>query len=484
MKQKSVNNFVNKTEKKSRRISVDVYLPNNLDLDSLIKQYPLTIFREKKDKTEEPIHIDINAIKWCISTVCFFSSVTDQQDGNPNISSTNFRKHCMKTYAQHLEWCERAGIFEIGNSYKRGSHAKKYKLNPVYDTMVVKDKANFNTPNRSDTEADDHDQWLNTYYSGLTLDRTEANNKIEQYERDIASINTDLYTHVLTDAEERTARLERNRLIRKRNHLFIYADRFDSIKMNGKRNNTNYRHESVVSHSPSEIRHGIHYMKQDLVSVDLKNSQLFFLCVVIRDMIHNHTSLFSPYCGSVPKKPSNTVNIQQLGFYSVPLTLRNHLKIGEDFQVFESACIDGSLYETVGKMYTEMYGIERERDWSKQNVFMWLFDVNKQQNDRSSIDKVFRKNFPAVHTIVQMFKEHENRTLSIILQRIESYFVLDMIAKTLMVATRIPFFTLHDSIVTLEQHVNTVSTLIKSVIIEATGIAPQIDLQQWNGENQ
>jgi len=87
--------------------------------------------------------------------------------------------------------------------------------------------------------------------------------------------------------------------------------------------------------------------------------------------------------------------------------------------------------------------------------------------------------FPEVYELFRLIQRFDYKLLPIILQRIESYLLLDQVAKTASNSLgAIPMFTIHDSILTLESHANSVKEIIIEQIKKFTGHKPKVELKE------
>ncbi|RTY65547.1 hypothetical protein [Flavobacterium sp. LB2P53] len=215
----------------------------------------------------------------------------------------------------------------------------------------------------------------------------------------------------------------------------IYSTRINAINdgfLFFKRNKTNGRLDSNLTSLPSFLRPFI-ISNEPLMNVDIKNSQPYFLYTLIQN------------------KPE--IDTEELSKY-------------------KDLVIDGTIYEFLVKKYKIYTGIERTRNQMKEMLFKVYYSKN------SSFEKLkqfFGWQFPSIMAYINKTNSVEHNTLSIQLQTIESYSILDVIMP-LLEEKGIRPFTIHDSFVCKESETKTIEEVFTKKLIELYGIAPSLHL--------
>lgn len=84
--------------------------------------------------------------------------------------------------------------------------------------------------------------------------------------------------------------------------------------------------------------------------------------------------------------------------------------------------------------------------------------------------KTFQYHFPEVYELFWLIKEVQSNYLPIILQRIESFLILDVICRKInALHPKIPLFTIHDSILTTKGNEAIVEEIMSQEIANWTG---------------
>jgi hypothetical protein len=125
-------------------------------------------------------------------------------------------------------------------------------------------------------------------------------------------------------------------------------------------------------------------------------------------------------------------------------SLRGSPPPGPDFCRFRSLVLDGSLYDNLISLCSEADIVLAlpERDSVKKAVLRDL--LAKLGTYPCRFEDVFRTAFPSVHRFVRWVNRDDHATLIRLLQRFESWLVIENVAPRLV--GRIPILTLHDAI--------------------------------------
>lgn len=79
---------------------------------------------------------------------------------------------------------------------------------------------------------------------------------------------------------------------------------------------------------------------------------------------------------------------------------------------------------------------------------MTIFYLENERAPFNQPSQTFREHFPEVYELFRLIKSIESNLLPILLQRIESYLILDVVCREIGITyPKIPLFTIHDSII-------------------------------------
>lgn len=247
-----------------------------------------------------------------------------------------------------------------------------------------------------------------------------------------------------------------------------------------------------LTRCPKAIRQFISYDGESVVGCDIKSSQPFFLAVLVTAIVKKDKSLLEKIKAT---KILNNEVIDQL--FSLELDV-------DELRRYANEILNGDIYLSLaehiefkynedGKPYRDVYnskGIRKrgefkprrsvpyksERDLVKQ-VFMEI--LYSSPDTRIPEATVFRKQYPSIHKIVTCLHDN-NVKFSYLLQYIEAYILLDEVAfRFSKEFPDIPIWSIHDSLVTTEQHKETLKDFIVKEIKSITGLKPKVEYEDW-----
>lgn len=244
------------------------------------------------------------------------------------------------------------------------------------------------------------------------------------------------------------------------------------------RNRTNKRLDTNFTNLKKDLRQ---FIVGDKVSIDLKNSQPFFLYQVLKAIIgekRQGTDTILPLCCYLdPSFLSETFGIRALQRI---LLIHKKSKTSEmvNLKWFSKSVLNGSFYDDFVKIYPN----EIDRDEVKLTMLKVLFSRNTiVRGPRLFIPyeaekKVFSSVFPFVGEAIKILKEKDHAKLAIYLQRFESYIFIDCIAKQLVDSGIVPI-TIHDSIIIEARDQRETLKIMKEVFIRNFGVLPSFHVE-------
>lgn len=169
------------------------------------------------------------------------------------------------------------------------------------------------------------------------------------------------------------------------------------------------------------------------------------------------------------------------------------LNLSNDYRLYRENVLKGNLYESIQKQYDDQLNVNMTRSDVKTSLFTAFFSSNKFLGQKDARHKKnFSEAFPSIYTLFKTIKaDHRHfkptdfatkphQLLSIMLQRIESFIVIDLVVKELLENhPNIPVYTIHDSICSTKEHIPFIENLFKTMIEKYTGLTPTFDLQPW-----
>jgi hypothetical protein len=239
--------------------------------------------------------------------------------------------------------------------------------------------------------------------------------------------------------------------------------------------NTSGRFHSNVTNMAKGLRPFLRINDEPLINLDIKNSQPYLSTILLTD---------PGKVSYLTKNPAFVLLLQ---------TLKVSLK--EDIEKYISLVISGQIYEyLMAEFFKE--GLKLTRDETKKQMLRILFARNRMPQDEINrkARQIFKDRFPTVHRIFSKIRGSEKgdrfknyKRFAILLQRIESYLMLDIILKRIY--RELPgtiAITIHDSIMTgvLTNNVEAVRKIMIEELIFFVGFAPKIKIESISEEKE
>ena len=249
------------------------------------------------------------------------------------------------------------------------------------------------------------------------------------------------------------------------------------------------RIHTEITRLPKTMRKYLRFDGQPLGEVDISASVPTFLFFILkngiggrgRDLLgeiaNSERNYFCHYMFIKTSVPVDNAEISSFGqrlfsgqFYDsfIEEMLKIHL-------------VDESLEEGeyFNKHVKEMFNREFDGDLAdlravmKKNI---LSMFNARPGYYSNEEYVFGKKYPTILNWIREFKKEDHRYFSHLTLQTESYFMLNIVARKLNRRYRgkIPLLTLHDCIITTEEHLDLLEDFMKEKLTEALGFTPMM----------
>jgi hypothetical protein len=238
---------------------------------------------------------------------------------------------------------------------------------------------------------------------------------------------------------------------------------------------TSGRFHSNITNMAKGLRPFLRINGEPLVNIDIKNSQPYLSTILLTD---------PGKVSWMTKNPAFAMLLQSL-----------KVSLSKDVKQYISLVISGQIYEYLMSEFSKE-GLHLTRTETKGQVLRILFARNrlpKEEVNRKA-RQIFIKSFPTVHRIFSKVRGHEKgdkfhnfKRFAILLQRIESYLMLDIILKRIY--KELPgtiAVTVHDSIMTgiLTNNVEAVRKIMNEELTFFIGFPPKINIERLLRENE
>lgn len=254
---------------------------------------------------------------------------------------------------------------------------------------------------------------------------------------------------------------------------------------------TNHRHYGPLTNYPKKLRKHFTLAGKKIVSVDLSNAQPYFSL-----LLFNKDFWLGEDCSDpLP------INIDTIGMkFCFRDTIYNYID-ENNFPCFESyrdLVLKNELYDYLIDPEHDNY--DKARNEAKKNLYGIIFSQAeskykvKSQSNRGR----FMTKFPDVYDLLKFIKSEENQNqpvilntttgkvqqshslLPIMLQRIEAYIFIDVIAAYILKHhPEIPIIPIHDCLATIEEQAATVEMIITEQIYKHTAYNPILKTEPW-----
>jgi hypothetical protein len=331
-----------------------------------------------------------------------------------------------------------AGILETDGQYIPGVKSYGYRLGAAYREKPIARKSQAKPRKRRLT--DPVHRWLREQFQNLTIDVRAADRLLADHKaRDLVRI----------PAEQIAAQ----------------SVEFAVCKYG--------RVHTSLTRMPKVLRPALSFEGESLLNLDIPNSQPLMLGIIARDPDSFRKIRFrSKYLPLLSQSLSPIPPIQSL---SIMKCIESK---GDGF----GSQTTGVFAKTVAEFISlcergELYGFlagSVPKAKLKKAFFRMLYAANTlrlgpdEDSDIYSLARelktAFKQLFPALAELVYTFKVNDHAYLPRLMQLVESSFMVDRVCRRLM-ADKVPVFTIHDSLLTTRQHVETA----KAVMVEEFG---------------
>lgn len=263
-----------------------------------------------------------------------------------------------------------------------------------------------------------------------------------------------------------------------------------------KQDNTGYRVHSPLTNLKKEYRKCLSYDGMSLVEIDFCNSQFFLMnyLLQLKHWTFNSTLSSNPKKVELLKRLRNNTNI-----YSptkddnitimILKFLENRFRKGFQECQFSRDSVNGTIYNVIQENVVKNDTIEIDKNETKQHLIALSF-ASKQHHYHyfngkyKPIWDCFKAVYSEATTLIDIIKSKDYKDFAKVVQRIESYLVINQICGSWTKMHPKKFIaTIHDCIITtidnkdeLEAHILTQSEAL-------IGLRPQLSSKVWISQN-
>jgi hypothetical protein len=381
----------------------------------------------------------------CYQILSNCSSTTRSMDGYVSVPQTKL-KSITSNYSNYINYMCTNSMLYVDNDYtyitdaNKEAKTKSYKLREVRHSQIAKIEA-YNNEYISERIQ---------YFNKIKNDKINTSRKdhFHQMKNNFVSFLKELpIDDIIEDAQNIQD-------VNDRMAQFILLDKIKNNNFYFKRNRTNNRLDSNLTNLFGNIKF---YNYNNYTSIDISNSQPFFLYTLINILFNN-----LPYYVAENGCNYNVYQIVNSSIFKYNIT-----------NIDENELDKLRKWTISGKFYDNFVTIGTTRAEIKDMMFCVLFS---KPSSYTKEKELFNKHFPTIAEFINDFKINNwYKNLSILLQRIEARIVLDVICP-LMVKAGIFLVTIHDSWIVKTEDVNRAVEIIYSVF----DVKPHLKLESFD----
>lgn len=486
-------------------------IPDNLDMDNLIEQFPLTNFKFLKKRETDVIYsnkgikFDKDRLAYLIGLISSIPA-TDKdsisEDGYVRIYSKYIQRF-FPDYKCYLDYLIDTGVIISNGHFEIGKHSIGYKFTPQYENVGLvkyvyhrKNQGNeesatavpAQTYNKNKDILEDNPlvnlPYLSHWYkdSKLTINPDARKYAWQVKERKFAAgVSGWDDNHDKWDKKNK-------RYYKKypRSQYNAAMHNIAAIEMgayNAKIDSNVHRLHSAITNMQKDYRNFLKYDGKELAAIDISNSQPFLLTILFNPNFWDKGSNTYINIGHLPENIQNRFSDELLDKIKTYVA-----SIPEDSKSeYIIRASSGEVYEFMMNKTNEQYP-DCCKDIKDAKIMMLIsfFSSNRFLNQKGAhLKKVFSKTFPEIYELIKMSKTNDKSDFACLLQSVESEIILHRCCKRIWDEGehQVPVFTIHDSIATTSEYVEFVRKVMDEELTKAAGVHPNFKTEIWSESN-
>lgn len=475
------------------------FIPENLDLNAYLSQYPLVDYGNFSQKdgvilSSKNLRFDKDKLIYLIGLISSIPARNKDSitENGYVIINASYLQGFFKDYVDYLDYLIGTGVFVSDNHYIPGVKSKGYKFGSEYESVDLKkySYSRFEGKIEQIEESvynEEVNEFEHNYLSNcpyLAHWYNEKGLKINWQKADQYSKQT---LRKKLDAGESAWNTNKNTGKKKNPTIQYYAAKhnIEAIKVHdykAKIDTNVHRLHSVLTNIEKDYRNFISYEDQDLVSIDITNSQPYLMNILYNPEFwkEDSTSEFS-----IKDLPDN---IKALINTSLSIMIGNVLSEISitNLNDYRDKTSQGQIYEHIRDLSNARFNLSLERGDIKTMFYIVLFSKNRfYHQPEARLKRLFSELYPDAYKLVETVKSQNHATLACLLQAIESQIILHRCCKRIWEEGngQIPIFTIHDSIVTTFENQAFVKNIMEEELTKAVGLPPTLTVEQWSEVN-
>ena len=456
-----------RVKEKEKESSANWLLPSPFDLDHLLKKHTPK-FSYKKDYFYHLV--DVIARKM---------DFLDPSDRNLRVNlQAKQLQSFNENYKRYVEYLKEVGVITVDDHYQTNEYTKGYKLTadyyngevysiPVEDYTIKKKYKNYIAKvHKERLKNTENYTYLTKWFNdNLTIDREAAIAEVDKL--------FPLYYHYHSGDTKIGGKL----LYRKngaRHKALRTIARIHAKDFSYNVDSTIGRFHSNLTNLKKELRKHISFKGQKLVSIDIKNSQPLLSNILLNQQFYS-----SPLLNQINNNiPISTINYWQKNILSIIMLRENDVNSHQkEFCEYLRMSQSGRFYEELQSLLNQP-GLTREE--VKEYTYILFFADNRHGPKLRKKEQPFVQKFPHIYQIFCLIKRKGKRYLPALLQRTESFIVIENAARRIgEEKPQLPIFTIHDSMITTQGNEKYIAHVLKEEIKRITNLDAKLSIENW-----
>lgn len=486
-------------------------IPENLDIDRHIKQYPLTNYNFKKEQgtdiivSKKGVKFDKDRLVYIVGLISSIpasdkDSITE--DGYVKIYS-KYIQNFFPDYKCYLDYLIDTGVIISNGHFEIGKHSIGYKFAPLYENVglvkyVYNRKPQGNEKSATAVPAQTYNKdkdilednplvnlpYLSQWYKDSKL---TINSDVKKYAWQVkegkfaAGISSWNDNHDKWDKKNK-------RYFKKypRSQYNAAMHNIAAIEMgayNAKIDSNVHRLHSAITNMQKDYRNFLKYDGQEITAIDISNSQPFLLTILFNPDFWNKDSNAYINIGHLPQNiqdrfPDKLLNEIKTYVASIPKDKKSE---------YITKASNGEVYEFMMHKANEQYpDCCKEKKDAKIMMLIAFFSSNRFLNQEGAhLKKVFSEIFPEIYELIRISKVNDKSDFACLLQSVESEIILHRCCKRIWDEGehKMPVFTIHDSIATTSEYVEFVRNIMDEELTKAAEVHPNFKTEVWSESN-
>jgi hypothetical protein len=262
---------------------------------------------------------------------------------------------------------------------------------------------------------------------------------------------------------------------------------------------SNRRFNSNLTSLPKILRQFLKINKEKVGEVDISSCQPYILSSILNDKFlesenggYNIATIYPQLSDEFIKKKCVMKNDLKKGMnYLLGVSLSDINR--DELMDFIKFDFRNDFYQSIIKIGNEKIPnnaqlqivAKKGRDYVKKNMMNVFFEKNEVIRNDNPVIIILNEVFPSLSYFIENFNLlYNNRQFALLLQRTEAYLMLNNVCKNLSEKhPKIPFFTIHDSIITTVSYLTVVEEIMTETITNITGKSVNVkkkkEIKDW-----